>query len=282
MATKAADQDASGALKYKTWVLKVFIHCEGCKKKVKKVLQAIDGVYETTIDSQQHKVTVTGSVDAETLIKKLTKSRKYVELWPEKKEKKPGKPKNNEKQKDEEEAGDNHDPNNNSAENPELAAAKNGGAGGVKGSARDDQPPTGDQMGGESEEPDTAESSGGGSNGGKKKKKKGQKGNPGPNGDASGDTLLPLAHPDQAPPMTSINLSPPNQPMYPFSHMCYGPPLYGVSHNTTYPSSGSSFYTPTVLFNENGPPAPPSDPIEKINEDDYYDYDDEQGGCSIM
>ncbi|XP_016742666.2 heavy metal-associated isoprenylated plant protein 36 isoform X2 [Gossypium hirsutum] len=84
----ADNQDDSGTLKYKTSVLKVFIHCEGCKKKVKRVLQVIDGVYETTIDSTQHKVTVTGSVDEELLIKKLSKSGKYVEPWPEKAERK--------------------------------------------------------------------------------------------------------------------------------------------------------------------------------------------------
>ncbi|MFZ8360699.1 heavy-metal-associated domain-containing protein, partial [Staphylococcus aureus] len=54
--------------------MKVSIHCEGCKKKVKKVLQNIEGVYMTEIDSEQHKVTVTGNVDAQRLIKKLLKS----------------------------------------------------------------------------------------------------------------------------------------------------------------------------------------------------------------
>ncbi|XWS31696.1 hypothetical protein CRYUN_Cryun23aG0098200 [Craigia yunnanensis] len=268
MATKAADQDAAVALKYKIWVLKILIHCEGCKKKVKKVLQAID---------------VTGSVDAETLIKKLTKSGKYVELWPakpEKKEKKPGKPKNNEKQKDVEEAGDDHDPKNKSEEKPELAAVKNGGAGVSKGPAGDDQPSARDQRGGESEEPDSTAESGGG-NGGKKKKKKGQKGNPGPNDDAPGETpLSALLLPDQAPPMASINLSPPNQPMYSYAPMYYGPSLFGVSYNTTYPSSNSSYYVRTMHPNAYGPPPPPSDPIDKFNEDD--DYNDDESGCSIM
>ncbi|KAG9444763.1 hypothetical protein H6P81_016103 [Aristolochia fimbriata] len=79
---------AAEPLKYQTWVLKVSIHCEGCKKKVKKVLQSVEGVYTTTIDSQQHKVTVTGNVDADTLIKRLLKSGKVAELLPEKSEKK--------------------------------------------------------------------------------------------------------------------------------------------------------------------------------------------------
>ncbi|KAL2534634.1 heavy metal-associated isoprenylated plant protein 35-like [Abeliophyllum distichum] len=72
------------ALQYQTWFLKVSIHCQGCKRKVKKVLQAIEGVYTTNIDAQQQKVTVTGNIDAETLIKKLVKNGKHAELWPEK------------------------------------------------------------------------------------------------------------------------------------------------------------------------------------------------------
>lgn len=105
MAAKQADQETPGALKFQTWILKVSIHCEGCKKKVKGVLQGIDGVYMTAIDSHQHKVTVTGNVHGETLIKKLEKSGKRAELWPEKveKEKKSGKAKNNEKLKNLEE-----------------------------------------------------------------------------------------------------------------------------------------------------------------------------------
>ncbi|KAK6930147.1 Heavy metal-associated domain, HMA [Dillenia turbinata] len=93
-------------LKYQVWVLKVSIHCEGCKRKVKKVLQGIDGVYITTIDLKQQKVTVAGNVDAETLIKKLNKAGRHAELWPEKankKGKKSSKSKNNEKQSSDEE-----------------------------------------------------------------------------------------------------------------------------------------------------------------------------------
>ncbi|KAH7574684.1 hypothetical protein JRO89_XS03G0330700 [Xanthoceras sorbifolium] len=89
-------------LNYKTWVLRVSIHCEGCKRKVKKILTNIDGVYTTDIDLRQHKVTVVGNVDAETLIRKLEKNGKHAELWPEikskQKAKKHGKSKNKEKQ----------------------------------------------------------------------------------------------------------------------------------------------------------------------------------------
>ncbi|PKU77795.1 heavy metal-associated isoprenylated plant protein 32 [Dendrobium catenatum] len=72
-------------LKTKTCVLKVNIHCEGCKKKVKKLLQKIDGVYTIAIDTEQGKVTVTGNVDPSTLIKKLRKSGKHAEIWAAKK-----------------------------------------------------------------------------------------------------------------------------------------------------------------------------------------------------
>ncbi|KAE8671307.1 Detected protein of unknown function [Hibiscus syriacus] len=278
MATKAANEDAvGGALKYKTWVLKVLIHCEGCKKKVKKVLQAIDGVYETKIDSEHHKVTVTSSVDAETLIKRLTKSGKHVELWPElkpeKNDKKPGKTNNNDKQKDcGAEAGgdDNHDPkNNNSGEKTKPAASKNGGAAAAKGSARDKQHPAGDQMGGKSEESDPSQST---NVGNKKKKKKGQKGNPGPKTDTppSGDHARPDASID------------PNHPMYPQTPLLYGSPFCGVSnYHTTCPSSTSSYYAaPTMHY---VPTAPPCDPNDKFSEDYYYyHYDDDESGCSIM
>ncbi|GLT78995.1 hypothetical protein SLA2020_505090 [Shorea laevis] len=97
-------------LKYKTWVLKVSIHCEACKKKVKKILTNIEGVYATDIDLRQQKVTVTGNVDSETLIKKLIKKTgKHAELWPEKadqKQKKQGKGKSKEKQSNPESSGE--------------------------------------------------------------------------------------------------------------------------------------------------------------------------------
>ncbi|XP_038717936.1 heavy metal-associated isoprenylated plant protein 33-like isoform X1 [Tripterygium wilfordii] len=69
--------------KLQSCVLKVDIqcHCDGCKKKVKKLLQNVDGVYTSKIDADQGKVTVTGNVNPATLIKKLSKSGKHAELW---------------------------------------------------------------------------------------------------------------------------------------------------------------------------------------------------------
>ncbi|KAL2341758.1 hypothetical protein Fmac_009698 [Flemingia macrophylla] len=76
-------QLASQALNYQTWFLKVSIHCEGCRRKVKKVLNSIDGVFTATVDAQQQKVTVTGSVGVETLLRKLVRAGKHAEIWPE-------------------------------------------------------------------------------------------------------------------------------------------------------------------------------------------------------
>ncbi|KAG7588547.1 Heavy metal-associated domain HMA [Arabidopsis suecica] len=67
----------------KSCSLKVSIHCEGCKKKVKKILTSIEGVYIVYIDVKQHKVTVIGIVSPEILLKKLIKAGKNAVLLPE-------------------------------------------------------------------------------------------------------------------------------------------------------------------------------------------------------
>lgn len=68
-------------MKLQSCVLRVNVDCDGCKQKVKKVLQKIDGVYSTNVDVEQGKVTVTGNVDPAILIKKLEKLGKHAELW---------------------------------------------------------------------------------------------------------------------------------------------------------------------------------------------------------
>ncbi|KAH0460981.1 hypothetical protein IEQ34_008556 [Dendrobium chrysotoxum] len=67
-------------LKIQTCVLKVNIHCDGCKQKVKKLLQKVDGVFQTNIDAEQGRVTVSGNVDPVTLVKKLNKAGKHAEI----------------------------------------------------------------------------------------------------------------------------------------------------------------------------------------------------------
>ncbi|XP_059670742.1 heavy metal-associated isoprenylated plant protein 37-like [Cornus florida] len=68
-------------LNIETCVLKVQIHCHGCRQKVKKLLKRIEGVYIVDVDAEQQKVTVTGTVDSATLIMKLGRSGKHAELW---------------------------------------------------------------------------------------------------------------------------------------------------------------------------------------------------------
>ncbi|KAI7743641.1 hypothetical protein M8C21_012063 [Ambrosia artemisiifolia] len=70
-------------VKHKTCVLRVSIHCEGCKRKVNKILQSIPGVDNIVIERQNHRVVVTGDVSPESLVRKLVKSGKNAELWPE-------------------------------------------------------------------------------------------------------------------------------------------------------------------------------------------------------
>ncbi|KAE8732781.1 Detected protein of unknown function [Hibiscus syriacus] len=70
-------------MKMQTWILKVNIQCscDGCKQKIKKLLQKIDGVYTTSINADQGKVTVTGNVDPAILVRKLQRSGKRAQLW---------------------------------------------------------------------------------------------------------------------------------------------------------------------------------------------------------
>ncbi|GAA0150474.1 hypothetical protein LIER_09408 [Lithospermum erythrorhizon] len=64
----------------KSHVLKVQINCEGCKRKVKKLLQKIEGVYQVNIDMEEDTVIVSGNLDCATLIKKLKKYGKHAEV----------------------------------------------------------------------------------------------------------------------------------------------------------------------------------------------------------
>ncbi|KAL5996067.1 hypothetical protein ACLOJK_026140 [Asimina triloba] len=160
MAKASSKEESSEPLKYQTWVLKVPIHCEGCKKKVRKILQSIDGigvflvccflvngqlilrvsivfsacsvwrVYETKIEAQ-NRVVVTGNVSPDTLIKKLQKQNKHAELWPEKKDAKPAKSGGDKKEKGSK-GGDN---GNGSEKKASPAVASKNAADGEKKSA---------------------------------------------------------------------------------------------------------------------------------------------------
>ncbi|XP_020212400.1 heavy metal-associated isoprenylated plant protein 36 [Cajanus cajan] len=302
MAAKPTDEAHQGeTLKYQTWVLKVLIHCEGCKKRVRKILQGIDGVYRTEVDSLQHKVTVTGNVDAETLIKRLSRSGKLVELWPEKPVENKKDNSNNKKSGKSNKGGDVNKEKENQKNSEQVADDGGGSNEGCKDDAGEDS-----DKGGHSDE---CEEGGGGGEGGKKKKKKKKKKNKGenggsgtgsssaPNNNGGGeesskvDAIVPsnlassVAHKDL--------ISPPIQHAYPYPHphMYYSPPpAYGLSYNTAYPISSASYYVGapimpmhayTTAYSRMPPPPPPSDPIMHYG-DDEEEYYEGGGYCSIM
>ncbi|KAF9620975.1 hypothetical protein IFM89_015797 [Coptis chinensis] len=268
-------EEGSEPLKYQTWVLKVSIHCEGCKRKVKKVLTSVEGVYNVAIDSQQHKVTVTGNVDGDALVKKLVKTGKHAELWPEKAEtKKDKKGKNkettNDSKSNEESRVEDHQKKetehvevNNNTNNPttpkkkketstpsEISVKDNGN------SQTEESKPDGKlteygstNVGqGQTSVPENKESESNGSGkGGKKRGKKGQKSNVPEGGEGSNDTVESnVSFTPNGPAILSFNLSPPRQHGY--QYPTYGPPpVYAVSYNTAYPSNSASYYAPAAV-----------------------------------
>ncbi|CAL0308484.1 unnamed protein product [Lupinus luteus] len=296
MAAKQGDQETpplGETLKYKTWVLRVLIHCDGCKKKVKKVLHGIDGVYTIDVDSQQHKVTVTGNVEAETLIKKLERTGKFAELLPEinppeKKDNKKSKSSDNNKNNEPVEDGSNNsnegcieEESDKEDHNDECKDSPGGGAGG----------------------------GGGSSEGGKKKKKKKKKNKGNGNSDSAPpnnevvvigggkeETSKVDAGPVPSNLVTSVSsreiIGPPIQHAYPSypQQMYYSLPLpnppYGLSYNTTYPASSASYYVdapimPMHAYNIPYPHLPPPPPPSNIT-NHYGDDNEYEGGCSIM
>ncbi|KAE9598254.1 hypothetical protein Lal_00003950 [Lupinus albus] len=277
-------------LKYQTWVLRVLIHCDGCKKKVKKVLQGIDGVYTTDVDSGQHKVTVTGNVNAEILIKKLERTGKFAELWPEIKhpEKK---------------------------DNKKSSKSKNGGEkiytepvgdGGSNEGCIDIRHGESNKQGHSDECKDRGDGSGsGGDNGDQKKKKKNKnKNNSSRNRDSSpphnrGGEITSKVDAGQVPSNLATSVAsmeiigPSIQHAYSYPQMYYSPythtPAYGLSYNTAYPVSNASYYVAAPIMPMHGYstsypslPPPPSDPIKHYRYDDHDDDDEYEGGCSIM
>jgi len=232
------------------------------------------------IDSQQQKVTVTGNVNADTLIKKLVKTGKHAELWPEnveKKKKKSGKKKNNPKQDNPENNGkvgdDDNDDEQKDLEDENENPADNS----------DDQSPAEEEKGGEIEA--AAPGTGGGGGGKKKKKKKKSKTGNEKGGDGLASTgSTPMLSDDLDPLFGSMNLGPPSQQMYLYPPTYYPYPSYGLSYNTVHPSTTTLYYDPPANVYSQSQVDPPFGPIHAFGNgydgaDD--DYDDESG-CSIM
>ncbi|KAF8405973.1 hypothetical protein HHK36_008053 [Tetracentron sinense] len=66
----------------RTVELKVRMDCEGCELKVKKALSSLSGVKSVDINRKQQKVTVTGYVEPNKVLKKAQSTGKKSEIWP--------------------------------------------------------------------------------------------------------------------------------------------------------------------------------------------------------
>ncbi|XP_071703233.1 heavy metal-associated isoprenylated plant protein 23 [Rutidosis leptorrhynchoides] len=65
-----------------TIVLKVRMDCDGCERKVKNALSSLSGVKKVEIDRKQQKVSVSGYVEANKVLKKAKSTGKKSEIWP--------------------------------------------------------------------------------------------------------------------------------------------------------------------------------------------------------
>ncbi|KAK3417648.1 heavy metal-associated isoprenylated plant protein 32 [Eucalyptus grandis] len=71
---------SKASMEIQTCVLKVNIHCDGCKQDVTKALRKINGVLTVEVEKEQSKVTVLGTADPDLLIRKLREIGKHPEL----------------------------------------------------------------------------------------------------------------------------------------------------------------------------------------------------------
>jgi copper chaperone len=81
--TKIAEAMATLTVEVRTVTLKVVMHCEGCAGSVKRAVKRIRGVISYTIDFPGQKVTITGDVQPDDVLKKVSKSGKITSFWPE-------------------------------------------------------------------------------------------------------------------------------------------------------------------------------------------------------
>ncbi|WCJ23505.1 Heavy metal transport/detoxification superfamily protein [Euphorbia peplus] len=273
MATTNVEESPSKALKCNRWVLKVSIHCQGCRTKVKKVLLAIDGVYTATIDAQQQRVTVIGNIEVETLIKRLIKAGKHAEIWPEKtssNEKQASKqPKNIHKQNNSKSIPDSS--NNNKKKSVRFS-------GEIK---ETDKSPENTSV---SEELPPEEGVCGAKNRGSRKKKKGQTRENSKSHSTSSDKAAETAFQtygmgiNQA--MGPNNLNPTRRQSAPYPPQGYNyniniPPIYASNYRMAYPREysypGTFTYAPVS-------PYPRVTPLDSF----FYFSDENAHGCSIM
>ncbi|XP_039810443.1 copper transport protein ATX1-like [Panicum virgatum] len=63
--------------------LKVGMHCERCIKAIKKAIKTIDDMESYQLETEMNKVTVTGNVTPEEVVKALHKIGKTATCWTE-------------------------------------------------------------------------------------------------------------------------------------------------------------------------------------------------------
>lgn len=63
--------------------LKVNLHCDECTRKILKAIKKIEDIETYNVDTELNKVTVTGNVTTEEVIRVLQKVRKIASAWDE-------------------------------------------------------------------------------------------------------------------------------------------------------------------------------------------------------
>ncbi|XP_043715679.1 heavy metal-associated isoprenylated plant protein 30 [Telopea speciosissima] len=69
-------------LSLQTVELKVRMCCDGCERVVKNAIHKLRGVDSVEVDLEMEKVTVTGYVDRNKVLKAVRRSGKRAEFWP--------------------------------------------------------------------------------------------------------------------------------------------------------------------------------------------------------
>lgn len=220
------------------------------------------GVFTATIDQQQQKVTVTGSVGVEILLRKLVRAGKHAEMWPEN------------LNRDKKISGKGHKKNEarepQSLENKgtENATTANCNSGNKSSNNSPEKSPSGDHVPAE----------GGGS--GKKKKKKVQSSLSSAAAESTGAPAhTGLQFEDL---VGQVNVSPPRQQSLSFPETGYYPPMVNVAaYNRFYPSY--YFYVPSSPYTCAG-----------LDHDGHYQFqspplvsfeifsDENANGCYVM
>uniref|UniRef100_A0A7N0T6R9 HMA domain-containing protein n=1 Tax=Kalanchoe fedtschenkoi TaxID=63787 RepID=A0A7N0T6R9_KALFE len=66
---------------YQTVDLHCKVDCDGCERKLKKALNSLDGVTNVEINRKQQKISVTGCVEAEEVLKRAKRTGLRVQMW---------------------------------------------------------------------------------------------------------------------------------------------------------------------------------------------------------